>query len=152
MKDHEYYMQLAIEFAWDAGIDNEAPVGCVIVDAGGNVVGCGRNRREKSKKATAHAEINAIEDACKNIGDWRLDGCTLYSTLEPCPMCAGAIIMSRISKLYFGANDDLTGACGSVYNIFMEPFGQTTQVTGGILSGECGNMLTEFFEKLRRNG
>jgi len=150
MKDHVYYMQLALDFARDAGADDEAPVGCVIVDAVGNIVGCGRNRREKDKSATAHAEVMAINDACKNIGDWRLDGCSLYVTLEPCPMCAGAVIMSRIDKLFFGARDDLTGSCGSVINLFMESYGQSTQVTGDILADECSELLTDFFAKLRK--
>ena len=149
MKDHEHYMQLALSFAREAGADGEAPVGSVVIDADGVVIGRGRNRREKEKNALAHAELDAIAEACKTIGDWRLNGCSLYVTLEPCPMCAGAVIMSRIDKLYFGARDELTGSCGSVINLFMEQYGQSTQVTGGILADECSVLLTEFFRGLR---
>jgi tRNA(adenine34) deaminase len=97
----------------------------------------------------AHAEIEAITAACRVIGDWRLGGCSIYVTLEPCPMCAGAIIMSRIDKLFYGARDELTGSCGSVLNLFMEPYGHNTQITGGILESECSALLTGFFRKLR---
>ena len=142
-------MWLALDLAREAGEDGETPVGCVVVDPNGGVVGCGRNRREKSKDATSHAEIEAISGACKTLGDWRLTGCSLYVTLEPCPMCAGAIIMSRISKVFYGAADKQTGSCGSVINLFMEPYGQTTRITGGVLAGECSELLSGFFEKLR---
>ena len=151
MNDQEYYMSIALQLAQEAGADGEAPVGCVIVDANGAVVGRGRNRRERLKSATAHAEIEAIEDACQTLGDWRLSGCSLYVTLEPCPMCAGAIIMSRIDKLFFGARDEVTGSCGSVINLFMESYGQSTQVVGGVLADECGGLLTEFFQRIRGN-
>jgi len=151
MKDHnQYYMQLALSLAREAAEEGEAPVGCVIVDAQGAVIGRGRNRREKEKLATAHAELEAIEDACMTLGDWRLNGCSLYVTLEPCPMCAGAIIMSRISKLFYGARDNITGSCGSVINLFMEPFGHSTQVVGDILSDECSALLTGFFWMIRK--
>ena len=149
MNDHEYYMSIALKLAYEAGEDDEAPVGCVVVDPNGAVIGRGRNRREKKQLATAHAEIEAIEDACNTLGDWRLSGCSLYVTLEPCPMCAGAVIMSRIDKIFYGARDELTGSCGSVLNIFMEPYGHSTEVTGGILSDECGSLLSAFFKKLR---
>jgi len=149
MQTHEQYMQAALALAREAGIDNEAPVGCIVTDNSGTIIGSGRNRREKDKSATAHAEIEAITDACKMIGDWRLDGCSLYVTLEPCPMCAGAIIMSRIDKVFYGARDELTGSCGSVINLFMEPYGHSTQITGGILADECAELLTGFFKKLR---
>jgi len=149
MESPEYYMRLALDLARESYNDGETPAGCVIADVGGAVIGRGRNRREQSKDATAHAELEAIRDACGAIGDWRLDGCTLYVTLEPCPMCAGAVIMSRISRVYYGAKDELTGSCGSVINLFMEPYTQKTQITGGILAGECSAILTEFFGKLR---
>jgi len=149
MNDQEYYMSIALQLAQEAGADDEAPVGCVVVDANGAVIGRGRNRREKSKSALAHAELEAIEDACNTLGDWRLSGCSLYVTLEPCPMCAGAVIMSRIDKLFYGAKDEVTGSCGSVINLFMEQYGQSTQVTGGILADECSEFLTDFFRKLR---
>ncbi|MCL2391675.1 MAG: nucleoside deaminase [Oscillospiraceae bacterium] len=147
--DHEHYMQLALNLAKEAGADGEAPVGCVIVDSCGVVIGTGRNRREKNKSAIAHAEIEAIDNACKTLCDWRLDGCALYVTLEPCPMCAGAIIMARVDKVFYGARDELTGSCGSVINLFMEPYGHFTQVTGGIFSKQCASLLSTFFKKLR---
>jgi len=149
MNDHDYYMSIALQLAQQAGVDNETPVGCIVVDNNGAVIGRGRNRREKSKSALAHAELEAIEDACNTLGDWRLSGCSLYVTLEPCPMCAGAVIMSRIDKLYFGARDELTGSCGSVINLFMEKYGQSTQVVGGVLADECGDLLSGFFRSLR---
>jgi len=142
-------MSIAMDLAREAGADGEAPVGCVIVDSEGKIIGSGRNRREKLRSALAHAEIEAIRSACEVQNDWRLTGCSIYVTLEPCPMCAGAIIMSRIDKLFFGARDELTGSCGSVINLFMEPYGQSTQVTGGILAEESSQLLTGFFKKLR---
>ena len=149
MRINEKYMRQALSLAQEAGADGEAPVGCVIVDATGNVIGRGRNRREKETSATAHAELEAIAEACKTIGDWRLADCSLYVTLEPCPMCAGAVIMSRIDKLCYGARDELTGSCGSVINLFMEPYGQNTQIIGGILAEECAELLSAFFKTLR---
>jgi len=150
MRSHEYYMGAALELAREAGDADESPVGCVICGPDGIIIGRGRNRREKEKNATAHAEIEAIADACRNLGDWRLNGCSLYVTLEPCPMCAGAVIMSRVSKVFYGAKDELTGSCGGVANIFMEPYGCSAQITGGILSDDCSSLLTEFFS-LRRD-
>jgi len=149
MQDHEKYMLMALELAQKAGEAGEAPVGCIVVNAEGIVIGRGRNRREKDMSALAHAEIEAIKKACKKTGDFRLNGCSIYVTLEPCPMCAGAIIMSRIDKLFYGAKDGLTGSCGSIINLFMESFGQTTQVTGGIQADKCSELLTDFFKKLR---
>ena len=149
MRINEKYMRQALSLAREAGADGEAPVGCVVVNASGNVIGRGRNRREKEKCATSHAELEAIEEACKTLGDWRLSGCSLYVTLEPCPMCAGAAIMSRIDKLCYGARDELTGSCGSIINLFMEPYGQNTQITGGILADECAELLSVFFKRLR---
>jgi len=142
-------MRIALELATEAAEDGEAPVGCVIIDSEGSVIGCGRNRREKDKCATAHAELEAIAQACGVIGDWRLAGCSLYVTLEPCPMCAGAVIMARIDKVFYGAREKLTGSCGSVINLFMEPYGHSAQITGGILAGECSALLSGFFGKLR---
>ena len=147
--EQERYMSLALELARKAGKDGEAPVGCVITDSDGNVIGSGRNRREKLKTAICHAEIEAIENACKTLGDWRLSGCCLYVTLEPCPMCAGAIIMSRLSKVFYGARDELTGSCGSVINLFMEPYGHNTQIVGGILAKESSMLLSGFFKNIR---
>ena len=150
MTNHETYMSMALALAVEAKKDGEVPVGCVVVDSEGTVIGRGRNRREKDKSATAHAEINAITDACKTIGDWRLDGCSLYVTLEPCPMCAGAIIMSRIDKVYYAAKDDVSGSCGGVVNLFMEPYGHCTKITGGILTDESSTLLSSFFRNLRK--
>jgi len=142
-------MKKAIVLAEEAATDGETPVGAVVVDSIGEIIGSGRNRREGQKSATAHAEIEAIEQACKFLGDWRLGDCTIYITLEPCPMCAGAILMSRLGKLFYGAKDELTGSCGSVLNLFMESYGAKTQVTGGILEEECGALLKVFFRHLR---
>jgi len=147
--NHKKYMEIALTLAHAAADDGEAPVGCVIVGPGGDVIGRGRNRRERAKDATAHAEMEAIARACDEFGDWRLTGCSLYVTLEPCPMCAGAIIMSRIGRVFYGARDSLTGSCGSVINLFMEPYGHNAQVTGGVLAEQCSELLTEFFRKLR---
>ena len=149
MDIHEQFMEAALELAREAALDGEAPVGCVIVGANGEILGCGRNRREKEKRATAHAELDAINSACAARGDWRLGGCSLYVTLEPCPMCAGAIIMSRIDKLYYGARDTITGSCGSIINLFMEPYGHSTQVTGGILESACSVLMSDFFDSIR---
>ena len=149
MPDHEKFMSLALDLAKEAGRDGEAPVGCIVADARGVIIGSGRNRREKEKSALSHAEIEAIGSACKTIGDWRLQGCTLYVTLEPCPMCAGAIIMSRIDSLFYGARDEVTGSCGSVINLFMEPYGHLVKVTGGVLATESAALLSEFFKTLR---
>jgi len=150
MRDHEYYMSIALSLAKEAGADGEAPVGSVVVDVNGAVIGRGRNRREKAKSALAHAELEAIEDACNTLSDWRLSDCALYVTLEPCPMCAGAIIMSRIGKVFYGAKDELTGSCGSVINLFMEQYGQSTQIVGGVLANDCSEILTTFFKTLRK--
>ena len=147
--DHESFMRKAIELAKEAGADGETPVGCVIVAADGAIIGRGRNRREKQKNATAHAELEAISDACSTIGDWRLTGCSMYVTLEPCPMCAGAVIMSRINSLFYGTADKQTGSCGSVINLFMEPYGNKTRITGGVLADECSALLSDFFSGIR---
>ncbi|MCL2247981.1 MAG: nucleoside deaminase [Oscillospiraceae bacterium] len=149
MQTHEHYMKIAMKLAEEAAKDGETPVGAVIIDQNGQVLGTGRNRREKENSATAHAEIEAIEEVGKQLKDWRLSGFTIYVTLEPCPMCAGAIIMSRMNSLYYGAKDELTGSCGSVINLFMEPYGTKTKVTGGILEKECSALLKAFFKNLR---
>ena len=145
---HEDYMRLAIGLAREAAADGETPVGCVVVDKDGNVVGRGRNRTEK-KDATCHAEVEAIRQASENVGTWRLSGCSLYVTMEPCPMCAGAIMNSRISALYYGAKDKNMGSCGSVINLFMENYGRPTAIVGGVLEDECAAVLHEFFKNLR---
>ena len=147
--NHEKYMQMALGFAMQAFEQGEVPIGCVIIDEGGEKIGEGFNKRESSKNATAHAEIEAISQACAKIGDWRLDGCSLYVTLEPCPMCAGAIIMSRIEKVFYGAREQKTGSCGSVLNLFMEPYGHKVRLTGGVMEKECSELLSRFFGRLR---
>ena len=124
------------------------PVGCVIVKDGA-VVGRGRNRREEKQAVFSHAEMEAIASANEALGTWRLDGCTLYVTLEPCPMCAGAIINARIRRVYYGARDPAMGACGGVLNLFMEDFPHRPQLVGGVLGEDCRGVLSEFFRKLR---
>lgn len=147
---HEKYMREALELARVCTENGEVPVGCVIVDETGRMIGRGRNRREETGLATAHAEIEAIEEACRFRGNWRLDGCSLYVTLEPCPMCAGAIINARVSKLFYGAKEPYSGSCGSVLNLFMENYGHEPQIVGGVLAEECRQILTEFFEQVRK--
>ena len=147
--NNEYYLKRALELAEKAFDAGEVPVGCVIVSPDGDIIGCGRNMREEKKSAVSHAEIEAIETACRKTGDWRLSGCSMFVTLEPCPMCAGAIINSRISKLVYGAKDEMSGSCGSVINLFMENYGHSPQVFGGVMERECAGILQEFFEKLR---
>ncbi len=141
----EYYMSLALALAAEAAENGEVPVGCVIVNGDGNVIGRGRNRRIEKNDATAHAEMEAIREASSNLGDWRLDGCAMYVTLEPCPMCAGAIIMSRVSTLVFGAREALTGSVGSVIDLFSEKYGHSPAVFSGICAEECAGLLKNFF-------
>ena len=147
--DTEFYMHEALRLAREAYDDGEVPVGCVIVDESGNMIGRGRNRRESMGLATAHAEVEAIEEACRTRGGWRLDGCSLYVTLEPCPMCAGAIINSRISRVYYGAREPMSGSCGSVINLFMERYGHEPQIVGGVLENECAELMSRFFKERR---
>ena len=146
--DDEKYMDEALALAAQAAAEGEVPVGCVIVRSG-QIVGRGRNRRETAKTALGHAEIEAISDACQNLGGWRLWDCTLYVTLEPCPMCAGAIVNARIPRVVFGASDQKCGACGSVCNLFSMDFNHHPQVEQGVLEAECAALLTEFFQHLR---
>ena len=145
---HEEYMRQALELAWEAAAAGEVPVGCVIVQKG-RVVGRGRNRREENQRTASHAEMEAIAQANDALGTWRLDDCALYVTLEPCPMCAGAIINARIPRVYYGARDSAMGACGGVLNLFMEDFPNRPALVGGILEEECRKVLAEFFQVLR---
>ena len=147
--DHEAYMRQALDLAREAAACGEVPVGCVIVRRG-QVVGRGRNRREEKQQTSSHAEMEAIRQANEALGTWRLDDCTLYVTLEPCPMCAGAILNARIHRVYFGARDREMGACGGVLNLFMEDFPTRSALVGGVLEEECGAVLTEFFRRLRK--
>lgn len=147
MEDRDF-MEAALALAREAADAGEVPVGCVIV-RNGEIVGRGRNRREEARNALAHAEMEAIDQACKALGGWRLWECTLYVTLEPCPMCAGAILNARVSRVYFGARDREMGACGGVMNLFMEDFPHPPALVGGVLEEECARVLREFFRVLR---
>ena len=146
--DERIFMEAALELAKEAFAEGEVPVGCVIV-RNGQIVGRGRNRRETAKTALGHAEIEAIADACKNLGGWRLWECTLYVTLEPCPMCAGAIINARIPRVVYGASDAKCGAVRGVCALFDMAFNHHPKVEKGLMEAECTALLTEFFEKLR---
>ena len=147
--DHEAYMRLALALAETAAGHGDVPVGCVIADADGTVIGQGQNRREEGRDATAHAEIEAIREACRVRGSWKLNDCVLYVTLEPCPMCAGAIINARIPKVVFGAREDNTGACGSVLDLFSENFHHRPSVYAGVCADESRRLLTCFFRSCR---
>ena len=148
MTDLEF-MDEALKLARQAADEGEVPVGCVIV-RGDEIVGRGRNRREKDKSALAHAEIEAIAEACRNLGGWRLWECTLYVTLEPCPMCAGAIINSRIPTIVYGAKEEQFGSCGSVLNLFEERYPHKPAIYGGVRKDECAEVLRSFFQKVRK--
>lgn len=141
-------MQTALTIAREAAQEGEVPVGAVIVKDG-EVIAVGRNRREKGRNALAHAEIEAIDGACKALGGWRLSGCTLYVTLEPCPMCAGAIINSRIDRVVYGTTDPKAGSCGSLVDLFALPYNHKPTVTTGVLQAECADALQSFFRSLR---
>ena len=147
--DHEFYMSRAVELAREALDHGEVPVGCVIVWEDGRVVGEGRNRREENGDALGHAELEAISMACKTLGGWRLTKATLYVTLEPCAMCAGAILNARIPEIRYGAKEERTGACGSVLNLFEENFGHKPRIYRGLMEEECLGLLKEFFTKRR---
>ena len=144
----EYYMSLALELAREAAAEGEVPVGCVIT-LGERVVGKGRNRREKRRNALCHGELEAIHEACETLGGWRLWQCTLYVTLEPCPMCAGAIINARIPRVVYGAKDKKAGACGSVWDLFTEGFNHNPKAEAGVLEEQCAEVLQDFFRELR---
>ena len=147
---HEKYMALALELAREAAAAGEVPVGCIIV-RDDEIVGRGRNRREEKQSTLSHAEVEAITQANETLGSWRLEDCSLYVTLEPCPMCAGAIINARIPKVYYGARDDVMGACGGVLNLFMENFPHHPALVGGIQAEECRRVLQDFFRGLRNS-
>ena len=147
--DMEKYMREALSLAREAADAGEIPVGCVVVDGEGAVIGRGRNRREDRRSVTGHAEIEALEEAARSRRDWRLDDCTLFVTLEPCPMCAGAMIMSRLGTLVYGAREEHTGSAASVLNLFEENYPGHTAIYGGVLAEECAGLLREFFEKIR---
>lgn len=147
--EREAYMREALYLAKEAAEAGEVPVGCVIVKDG-EIVGRGRNRREEKTSALSHAETEAIADANRRLGVWNLSGTELYVTLEPCPMCAGAILNARIDRVFFGARDRAFGACGGVMNLFMEPFPHCPALVGGVLEKESQKLLGDFFEKVRK--
>lgn len=142
-------MRRAIELANIAYANGEVPVGAVIT-RGSEIISEGYNRRETGRNALFHAEIAAIDGACRTLGGWRLPGCTLYVTLEPCPMCAGAAVNSRLERVVFGAYDTKSGALKSVFDIMQYPQNHTIEVEGGVLSGECSELLARFFADRRR--
>ena len=141
-------MHEALSLAREAADEGEVPVGCIVTD-GERIVGRGRNRRETGKSALAHAELEAIAEACRTLGGWRLWRCTLYVTLEPCPMCAGAIINARVPVVVYGAREPNFGSCGSVLNLFEERYGHHPAIYGGVLADDCADVLRAFFSGLR---
>ena len=145
----EQYMRLALEQAQRAATEGETPVGAVIV-CEGTVVAVGRNRRETEKNALCHAEMEAIYAACRKLGGWRLWNCDLYVTLEPCPMCAGAIINSRIQRVVYGAQDAKAGSCGSIIDLFSLPYNHHPVCVSGVLAAESTALLKTFFARLRQ--
>ena len=147
--DREQTMREALSLAEDAASQGEIPVGCVITNSDGRIIGRGRNRREETHDATAHAELEAIREACEALGDWRLEGCSLFVTLEPCPMCAGAIINARIPRVVFGAREENTGSCGSVIDLFSERYGHHPAVFPGVCDAESRALLQRFFRERR---
>ena len=151
MADDQYYMKLALKQANKALEIEEVPIGAVVV-YGEKVVGRGYNRKEKGNDPTAHAEIIALRDAASNLVSWRLDQCQLYVTVEPCPMCAGAIVQARIKRLVYGTPDPKAGATGSLYNLVEDKrFNhQVTELRGGVLEEECRELIKDFFNKLRK--
>lgn len=149
MERDERFMRLAIEEAKKAEVIGEVPIGCVIVK-GDEVIAAGHNRRETDLLAAAHAEMIAIEQANQALGNWRLEDCELFVTLEPCPMCAGAIVLSRVKRVIFGAHDPKGGCCGTLMNLVQdERFNHQAEVTENVLAEECGELLTVFFRNLR---
>ncbi|MBQ8171299.1 MAG: tRNA adenosine(34) deaminase TadA [Oscillospiraceae bacterium] len=151
MTQDEEYMLKALELAEKAYALGEIPVGAIVVSPDGEVIGEGYNLREQLNSPIAHAEIIAIEQAAKRLGSWRLTDCTLYVTLEPCPMCAGAVMNSRLKRVVYGAFDDKNGACASVVCLFEEKFTHIPYVRSRVLKDRCGEVLTRFFRELREN-
>lgn len=144
------FMNIALDLARQAADEGEVPVGAVVVRDGA-VIGSGRNRRESCGNALAHAELEAINEACRHLGGWQLVGCTLYVTLEPCPMCAGAIINSRIERVVQGAMNPKAGSCGSLVNLFEIPYNHHPEVVSGVCADECSALLKDFFRTLRKH-
>jgi len=146
--DDNRFMSLALELAREAAAEGEVPVGAVVV-RDDQVIGTGRNRREKAGNALAHAEVEAIDGACRTLGGWQLVGCTLYVTLEPCPMCAGAIINARIERVVQGATNPKAGSCGSIVDLFALPYNHRPELISGVMEEECQQVLKDFFKKMR---
>ena len=146
--EHEFFMQEALALAREAAAHGEVPVGCVIVRHG-QIVGRGRNQREEKQSAASHAEMEALAQANADLHSWRLDDCDLYVTLEPCPMCAGAILNARVRRVFYGARDEVMGACGGVLNLYMEGFPRPPQLVGNVCGDECRAVLKTFFRDLR---
>lgn len=148
-KSHEHWMRLAIEEAKKAEAIGEVPIGAIIV-RGNEVIGRGHNLRETAQDGTAHAEVLAIREACEYVGAWRLLDCKLYVTLEPCPMCAGAIVQCRVPQVIYGTTDPKAGCAGTLMNLLQEPrFNHQTETIAGVLQEECASLLTNFFRNLR---
>ena len=145
----EVWMREALAEAALAADAGDIPVGCVIVDGGGNIIARGRNRREEAHDATAHAEVEAIRAASKLRQSWRMEDCSIVVTLEPCPMCAGAILNARFGTVIYGAREEKTGSLGSVVDLYSENYGYHPKVYGGVLDKDCAALLKEFFEKMR---
>ena len=141
-------MDEALVLAREAAGAGEVPVGCVVL-RGEEILGRGRNRREEERSALAHAELEAIREACSRLGDWRLEDCALFVTLEPCAMCAGAILNARIPTVVYGLREGKTGACGSVLDLFAEDFGFRPRMYGGVREAECRDLMRDFFSRLR---
>lgn len=149
----QHWMLRALEMASQAAVADEVPVGAVIVDPRGRMIAAAHNQREQLRDPTAHAEMIAITQAAEAIGDWRLEGCCLYVTLEPCPMCAGAILLGRIPRIVYGAADPKSGACQSLYNLLQDPrLNHRCEVVSGVLASRSSAMLTEFFRQKRAMG
>ena len=148
MSSDTYFMNVAIDLARQAAAEGEVPVGAVVV-RDGEIIGKGRNRREVCGNALAHAELEAINEACRFLGGWQLVGCSLYVTLEPCPMCAGAIINARIERVVQGALNPKFGSCGSIINLFELPYNHRPEIISGVCADECSALLKEFFRTLR---
>lgn len=148
MTEHDKFMKAALKLAQKSAEEGEVPVGAVVV-CDGKIVGRGRNRRELKKNALCHAELEAIHKACRKLGGWRLHRCDLYVTLEPCPMCAGAIINARINTVIFGATDPKAGSCGTIINLFSLPYNHQPEVISGVLEESCREILRSFFQELR---
>ena len=150
METDEYYMSLALEEAQKAYDAGEVPIGAVLVDESGTVISCGHNMRETWQDATAHAEMIAIREACRRLSKWRLSGLTLFVTIEPCPMCAGALVMSRVDRLVYGSTDAKAGASESLFNVTSHPaLNHQLEVTAGVLGEECAAIMKRFFAERR---